>query len=155
VTYHRYLSAAFLGCNTAYRLPHLASYAHAKTIKRRRKVPSCYIPSHCLLLNEVPAVSPYTWDLQLSAATGIWFAQCSMKGWGNGRPPFFVQRDIEDGRLVRVLPEWRTAHLHPLWTVRPHGSLCQPEFRLSLIWPKRSSVLRSLAEHCSLTKRRA
>lgn len=35
-------------------------------------------------------------------------------------PPFFVQRDIEDGRLVRVLPEWRTAHVHPLWTVRPH-----------------------------------
>jgi DNA-binding transcriptional LysR family regulator len=35
-------------------------------------------------------------------------------------PPFFVKRDIEDGRLVRVLPEWRTAHLHPLWTVRPH-----------------------------------
>ena len=29
VTYHRCLSAAFLGCNTAYRLPHLASYAHA------------------------------------------------------------------------------------------------------------------------------
>jgi DNA-binding transcriptional LysR family regulator len=35
-------------------------------------------------------------------------------------PPFFVQRDIEDGRLVRVLPEWRTAHVYPLWTVRPH-----------------------------------
>jgi len=35
-------------------------------------------------------------------------------------PPFFVQRDIEDGRLVRVLPEWRTAHVHHLWTVRPH-----------------------------------
>jgi hypothetical protein len=29
VTYRHCLSAAFLGCNTAYRLPHLASYAHA------------------------------------------------------------------------------------------------------------------------------
>jgi DNA-binding transcriptional LysR family regulator len=38
-------------------------------------------------------------------------------------PPFFVQRDIEDGRLVRVLPEWRTAHVHPLWAVRPHRDL--------------------------------
>ncbi|MFT7622187.1 MAG: DNA-binding transcriptional LysR family regulator [Myxococcota bacterium] len=38
-------------------------------------------------------------------------------------PPFFVQRDIESGRLVRVLPEWRTAHVHPLWAVRPHRDL--------------------------------
>jgi DNA-binding transcriptional LysR family regulator len=31
-----------------------------------------------------------------------------------------LQRDIEDGHLVRVLPEWRTAHVHPLWTIIPH-----------------------------------
>jgi len=38
-------------------------------------------------------------------------------------PPFYLQRDIEDGRLVRVLPQWRTAHVHPLWAVRPHRDL--------------------------------
>jgi DNA-binding transcriptional LysR family regulator len=38
-------------------------------------------------------------------------------------PPFAVQRDIEDGRLVRVLPDWRLAHVMPMWAVRPHRDL--------------------------------
>lgn len=38
-------------------------------------------------------------------------------------PPFYVQRDLEDGRLVRILPQWRMAHVHSLWAVRPHRDL--------------------------------
>ena len=58
-------------------------------------------------------------------------------------PPFFVQRDIEDGRLVRVLPQWRTAHVHPLWAVRPH-----PEFvpaRVQAVIDMAEKVIRAAA----------
>jgi DNA-binding transcriptional LysR family regulator len=58
-------------------------------------------------------------------------------------PPFFVQRDIEDGRLVRVLPQWRTAHVHPLWAVRPHRHLVPP--RVQAVIDMAEQVVRAAA----------
>lgn len=35
-------------------------------------------------------------------------------------PPYLIEEDLDRGRLVQVLPEWRSAHVLPLWAVRPH-----------------------------------
>lgn len=37
-------------------------------------------------------------------------------------PPFCVEDDLQQGRLVRVLPEWRVGHTISIWGVLPHRS---------------------------------
>jgi DNA-binding transcriptional LysR family regulator len=58
-------------------------------------------------------------------------------------PPFYVQRDIEEGRLVRALPQWRTAHVQPLWAVRPHRDLVPA--RVQAVIDTAERVVRSAA----------
>jgi DNA-binding transcriptional LysR family regulator len=35
-------------------------------------------------------------------------------------PPFMIQEDLADGRLVKILPTWRVAHAFPIWALLPH-----------------------------------
>jgi len=94
-----------------------------------------------LLFNSIPSANRWTFERADETFTAevtpalvsdepLLLRRMAIDGFGIlPAVPMLVMEDLRQGRLVRVMPEWRVAHTHGVFTALPHRAHTAPAVR--------------------------